>query len=136
MKTPLLTNKTEADDKNDAPIIVRGVMQVYVPTERDLFTLFLNKIDTLQQTIQANYQEITTLRQSLEEANKKLIEHSPKKFLTVKQLEQLYSISESQQKNLRNRINNPLSYHQDEIGGKIRYEVSSVEGWMSQQKVK
>ena len=118
------------------PIVVRGIIQIYVPTERELFTLFLNKIDALQQTIQTNHHEIASLRQSLEEANEKLMEHSPKKFLTVKQLEQLYSISESQQKNLRGRIRDPLPYHQEMHGGKIKYKVSEVEDWMKQQKVK
>ncbi len=135
MKTQLLTNQTAIDKQDDVPVVIQGTIQVYVPTERDLFTLFLNRIDALQQTIQASHQEIATLRQALEEANKKLMEHSPKKFLTVKQLEQLYGISESQQKNLRNRTKNSLSYYQDEIGGKLRYKVSEVEEWMSQQKV-
>lgn len=60
----------------------------------------------------------------------------PKVYISVRDLEDLYSISESQQKGLRGRIKNPLPYHQDGHGGKIRYKVSEVEEWMSLQKVK
>jgi len=60
----------------------------------------------------------------------------PKVYISVRDLEDTYCISESQQKGLRGRIKNPLPYYQDGQGGKIRYKVIEIEEWMSQQKVK
>ncbi len=60
----------------------------------------------------------------------------PKVYISVKELGEQYSISESQQKGLRGRIKNPLPFYQDGQGGKIRYKVSEVEEWMSQQKIR
>ena len=60
----------------------------------------------------------------------------PKVYISVRDLEDTYSISESQQKGLRGRIKNPLPFCQDGPGGKIRYKVSEVEEWMGQQKVR
>lgn len=135
MQKQLPTHKIVTDDNNEVPIIVRGTMQLYIPTERELFTLFLDKINTLHQTIQMNHQELYTQRHSNEEANEKPIEYSLKKFLTVKELENMYSISQSQQKGLRGRIKNPLPYYQEMENGKISYKVSEVEEWKNNQKV-
>lgn len=60
----------------------------------------------------------------------------PKKFITTKELSDRYSISESQQKGLRGRVKYPIPFYQNGEGGKIKYEVSEIDDWMSQQKVK
>ncbi len=69
-----------------------------------------------------------------EDVNNKLT--LPKAYISVRELSEQYSISESQQKGLRGRIKNPLPFYQDGQGGKIRYKVSEVEEWMSQQKIR
>ena len=75
--------------------------------------------------------EIGDLREDINQ-----ILRPPKVFISVRDLEDTYCISESQQKGLRGRIKNPLPYYQDGQGGKIRYKVIEIEEWMSQQKVK
>ena len=57
-------------------------------------------------------------------------------YISVKELERTFAISESQQKGLRGRIYNPLPYYQDGEGGKIRYKVSEIDEWMNKQKIK
>ena len=76
-------------------------------------------------------QEINKLRKDINQ-----VLTLPKVYISVKDLVDSYSISESQQKNLRGRIKHPLPFYQDKQGGKIKYKVSEVEEWMSQQKIK
>ncbi len=74
------------------------------------------------------------IKQLRADVNEKL--RPPKVYISVRELEDTYSISESQQKGLRGRVKNPLPFYQDRQGGKIRYKVTEVEEWMGQQKVK
>ena len=109
----------------------------------DGYSFFMNKLTSdkdyateiksmIQYTSKKEIREdINKLR---EDINQKL--SPPKIYISVKHLEDFYSISESQQKNLRGRVNNPLPFYQDGQGGKIRYKVSEVDEWMNQQKVK
>ena len=77
------------------------------------------------------------MEEELKTLNKKLDSSSePKKFITTKELSTNYGISESQQKGLRGRIKLPIPFYQDGDGGKIKYKVSEIDEWMSQQKVK
>lgn len=56
-----------------------------------------------------------------------------KKYLTSKELAEVYSISESSQKNYRGRLNDPLPFHQKVARGKILYVVDKVEKWLQNQ---
>jgi len=117
------------------PVMLHASINIMVPSERDLFTMFIEKTNSLNSIIEENNRRIASLEGSLQLARNMLLKHTPKKYLTVKELSDLYGISESQQKSLRGRINNPLPYNQDGAGGKIRYKLSEVEEWMSQHKV-
>ncbi len=108
----------------------------------DTHSFFINKIKSdvnFKSELKAQLQpkandelksEISSLRDDL---NHKMT--LPKVYISVKELSEKYSISESQQKGLRGRVNNPLPFYQDGQGGKIRYKVTEIEEWMSQQKV-
>ena len=136
MRKQLQTNSIMTDEKNEAPNVVRGVMQFIIPTEKELFNVLIDKIDTLNNSNQSSGNESVSLKHFLSRIKKIVSDYSPKSFLTVKQLNEQYAISESQQKGLRGRIKNPLPFFQDGEGGKIRYKVSEVEEWMNQQRVK
>lgn len=118
------------------PVVVRGIIQFIIPTEKELFNVLIDKINTLDNSNQSSRNESIDIKHSLSSIEKRLSDYSPKSFLTVKKLNELYAISESQQKGLRGRIKNPLPFYQDGEGGKIRYKVTDVDEWMSQQKVK
>ena len=60
----------------------------------------------------------------IEEEIKKI---QAKKNITVKELEKIYNIGKTSQQNYRERIYDPLSYHQKVQGGKIIYIVEEVE---------
>ena len=111
--------------------------------EIDGFSFFMKKMDN-----DANFK--ADIKSQIHSTSKKdlkqEIEHlrgdinnvlrPPKVYISVKELENSYCISESQQKGLRGRIKNPLPFYQDGQGGKIRYKVSEIEEWMNQQKIK
>lgn len=118
------------------PVVVRGIMQFIVPTEKELFNMLIDKIDALDSNNLSSRNESVDLKHTLLSIEKRLSDYSPKSFLTVKQLNDRYAISESQQKGLRGRIKNPLPFYQDGEGGKIRYKVTEVDDWMSQHKAK
>lgn len=56
-----------------------------------------------------------------------------KKYLTSKELEEVYNISVSSQKNYRGRLNDSLPFHQKVPRGKIVYSVDEVERWLQNQ---
>lgn len=56
-----------------------------------------------------------------------------KKYLTSKELAEVYNISESSQKNYRGRLNDPLPFYQKVARGKIIYIVDKVEKWIKNQ---
>jgi len=116
-------------------IIVNASINMVAPTEKDLYLQFIHVNKTHLHAIEDLTQEQLQLKTALDTAIKMLLEQSPKKYITVKELTRLYSISESQQKNLRNRIKDPLPYHQEKIKGKIRYLLHEIEEWFQQTKV-
>ncbi|MCD4668004.1 MAG: hypothetical protein K8R44_05385 [Sulfurimonas sp.] len=56
-----------------------------------------------------------------------------KKYITVKEFEEIYSVSKTSQQNYRGRIYDPLPYHQKVFRGKILYNVQEVEQWFENQ---
>ncbi len=56
-----------------------------------------------------------------------------KKFITTKEFEEIYNISQSSQKDYRGRLNDPLPYHQKVRRGTIVYVVEEVEKWFDNQ---
>lgn len=67
------------------------------------------------------------------EIEKNMARLNSKKILTVKDLEERYSISQSTQKQYRSRLYNALPYHQKVQNGKITYNVDEVERWLENQ---
>lgn len=57
-------------------------------------------------------------------------------YIGVKELEKRFNIKERSQKSYRGRIKNPLPFYQDTKNGKIRYKVTEIEEWLSNQKVR
>ena len=56
-----------------------------------------------------------------------------KKYITVKEFEEVYNVSKTSQQNYRGRLYDPLPYHQKVQGGKIVYVVEEVENWFANQ---
>lgn len=56
-----------------------------------------------------------------------------KKYLSVKEFEEKYSMSKSSQQQYRSRLYDPLPYHQKVEGGKVTYIVDEVEKWFENQ---
>ena len=63
------------------------------------------------------------------EIEKQMAKIQSKKIISVKEYKEIYGESEKAQENDRNRIKNPLPYHQKKKGGKIKYYVEEVEEW-------
>lgn len=77
---------------------------------------------------------------SIKERNQKVIEIeqqlarlNSKKILTVKEFNDKYNIGKTSQQNYRQRLHDPLPYHQKVEGGKITYNVEEVERWLENQ---
>jgi hypothetical protein len=131
-RTNTLTNQNQS---SVPPILVSAQIRIVTPSEKELFTMFIAENKKLYDMVVSNRDEVIRLTASLEKARDLLYKHSPKKYISVKDMASLYDFSESQQKNLRNRINNSLPYHQNGQGGKIRYKISEIEEWMRQEKI-
>lgn len=56
-----------------------------------------------------------------------------KKYINVKEFEEIYDISKSSQRDFRGRLHNPLPYHQKVFRGKILYDVSEIEKWFENE---
>ena len=56
-----------------------------------------------------------------------------KKYITTKEMEDIYNISISSQKDYRGRLNDPLPFHQKVVRGKITYIVEEIEKWLQNQ---
>ncbi len=117
-------------------IQVMATIQIVVPTERELFCIIIEKIQQLDKSIVGTQEDINSLTNTLSEIQKKIPSESSLQYLSVKELAKRYSKSESQQKQLRGRVKDPLPFYQDGIGGKITYKVSEIDEWMNSQKVK
>ena len=118
------------------PIVLQASIQVVVPTEKELFCIIIEKIQQLDRSIVGTKEDISNLTNVLNEIQKKIPSESSLRYLSVKELANRYSISESQQKQLRGRVKDSLPYYQDGIGGKIKYKVSEIDEWVKSQKVK
>ena len=86
----------------------------------------LNKIATLEKTI---IDLSKKLSQQLEQ-----IPISEKKLITVKEFDNVYSISVEQQRILRGRFNDPLPHVQIKDRGNILYNPKEVEKWLENYK--
>ena len=56
-----------------------------------------------------------------------------KKYITVREMIEIYNISKTSQQNYRGRKNDPLPYHQKVERGNITYIVDEVEEWLENQ---
>jgi len=56
-----------------------------------------------------------------------------KKYITTKEMEEIYNISVSSQKDYRGRLNDPLPFNQKIFRGKITYTVEDIEKWLKNQ---
>lgn len=56
-----------------------------------------------------------------------------KKYINVKEFEEIYDISKSSQRDYRGRLHNPLPYHQKVFRGKILYDVDEIEKWFENE---
>ena len=134
---PTVTDTTIAPVVNTADCIqVMATIQIVVPTERELFCIIIEKIQQLDKNIVGTQEDINSLTHTLSEIQKKIPSESSLQYLSVKELAKRYSKSESQQKQLRGRVKDPLPFYQDGIGGKITYKVSEIDEWINSQKVK
>lgn len=53
-----------------------------------------------------------------------------KKYITTDEMEEIYNISISSQRDYRGRLNDPLPFNQNKFRGKITYTVEEVEKWI------
>lgn len=67
------------------------------------------------------------------EVKKHMAKIQSKKYITVNEFEEIYSVSKTSQQNYRGRIHDPLPYHQKVFRGKILYNVKEVEQWFENQ---
>ena len=133
--TPAVTADAIVTETTDI-VQVMATIQIVVPTERELFCIIIDKIQQLDRSIIEIKKETNNLTNALSEIQKKIPSESSLRYLSVKELTNRYSISESKQKQLRGRVKNSLPYYQDGIGGKIKYKVSEIDEWVKSQKVK
>lgn len=56
-----------------------------------------------------------------------------KKYITTAEMEEIYNISISSQKDYRGRLNDPLPFQQKVFRGKITYIVEDIEKWLKNQ---
>jgi len=56
-----------------------------------------------------------------------------KKYISVKEMTLIHNMSKTSQQNYRERLYNPLPYHQKVAGGKITYIVEEIEKWFENQ---
>ncbi|RXI48393.1 hypothetical protein CRU99_00955 [Malaciobacter mytili] len=56
-----------------------------------------------------------------------------KKYINVKEFEEIYDISKSSQRDYIGRLHNPFPYHQKVFRGKILYDVEEIEKWLENE---
>jgi len=71
--------------------------------------------------------------QEVIEIEKEMAKIQAKKYITVKDFSEIYNISKTSQQNYRERLNDPLPYHQKVEKGKIVYVVKEIEQWFENQ---
>ena len=122
--------------EHSTPTIIQASIQIVIPTEKELFYILMEKINRIEENITDEKNNFFKIHSILNDIKKNIPNETSLHYLSVKELAIRYSLSESQQKQLRGRIKNPLPFYQDGIGGKIKYKVSEIDEWMSSQKVK
>ena len=70
---------------------------------------------------------------NIQSPSNEIIMLQAKKYITPKQMQKIYNISISQQKQYRSRIHNALPYHQKVRAGNITYITKEVENWIQNQ---
>jgi hypothetical protein len=135
-----MTNSTlvpmeQSVTNNMEPIVVRASVQLMIPTEKELFTIIIDKLAELSSRVHDSKEEINMLGNSLKaiQSKRSSISSTPT-YVSVKDLTRDYALSASQQKQFRGRIRNPLPFYQEHSGGKIRYRINEIEEWLGQQK--
>lgn len=122
--------------ENYTHTIVKASIQIVIPTEKELLYILTEKIDRIEKSLTDRKNDFLKIHNILNDIKKNIHNETSLRYLSVKELAIRYSLSESQQKQLRGRIKNQLPFYQDGIGGKIKYKVSEIDEWMSSQKVK
>lgn len=114
------------DGKITLGVITRGDLKIL----RDEYSS-KNKSTSLEESVDYMKLSIESLlkKQSAQEMTK----IQSKKYITVKEFSEIYSISKTSQQNYRGRIHDPLPYHQKVVGGKITYIVEEVKNWLENQ---
>ena len=67
------------------------------------------------------------------EIEKQMTKIQAKKYITTKEMEEIYNVSVSSQKDYRGRLNDPLPFIQKVFRGKITYTVEDIEKWLKNQ---
>lgn len=122
--------------ENYTHTIVKASIQIVIPTEKELLYILTEKIDRIEKSLTDRKNDFLKIHNILNDIKKNIHNETSLRYLSVKELAIRYSLSESQQKQLRGRIKNQLPFYQDGIGGKIKYKISEIDEWMSSQKVK
>ena len=117
--------------RNLEPILVSAQLRLVVPTPDEAMRM-------IYQSLRETMKKVDMIKRITDKSQQDVQQKSvsQKRYLSVKDLAEMYSISDSQQKALRGRVKNPLPFYQDGSGGKIRYNISEIEDWMGQQKIR
>ena len=67
------------------------------------------------------------------EVEKEMTKIQTKKYITTKDMRDIYNISISSQKDYRGRLNDPLPFQQKVFRGTITYVVEDIEKWLKNQ---
>jgi hypothetical protein len=100
---------------------------------------YAEKVNEIEKTILVKslndtQKELAALKQDMLSGVQKIKEVQAKKKVSVKELSILYpDMSPDTQKSYRQRLHDPLPYHQKVEGGKISYVVEEVENWKQNQ---
>ena len=89
---------------------------------------FDERLITLNNLLKKEERNPTVL--DIEEQMRKI---QAKKYISVKEMTLIHNMSKTSQQNYRERLYNPLPYHQKVVGGKITYTVEEIEKWLENQ---
>jgi hypothetical protein len=107
-------------------VITRGDLQIL----RDEYSS-KNKSANLEDSVDYLKRSLESLLK--QQSSQEMTKIQSKKYITVKEFSEIYSISKTSQQNYRGRIHDPLPYHQKVEGGKISYIVEEVKNWLENQ---
>ena len=120
----LLTNEETCDLVNSFPDNYYDLEKENIETlER-----FDKRLVTLNNLLKKEQRNTDVL-----EIEREMIKMQAKKYITVKELAEIYNISKSSQQDYRGRMHDPLPFRQKVQGGKIEYVVKDVEAWLQNQ---